>query len=209
MLQTKDNERIRGELQASLDKEKIRNEEAEKNRKYYKDIISAVTGGKLQIFEKEELESILDEGKPLGSMVLAASADVGRARYEILDILEKIGFDAGRREDLILCVSEAATNVIRHAKEGELRVRLLEDRIRVWVIDFGEGIDFSNLPKIALMRGFSTKISLGCGYTLMMELLDRVCLSSDKGGTTLVLEMLLTPPSMEENIKELLNRWNG
>jgi len=56
------------------------------------------------------------------------------------------------------------------------------------VSDPGHGIDFSILPKAALMAGFSTKQSIGMSFSIMLDLSDRVLLSTQPGGTISVLE---------------------
>jgi anti-sigma regulatory factor (Ser/Thr protein kinase) len=97
--------------------------------------------------------------------------------------------DEDRIFDFVLCVSEAATNAVKHAGGGTLGVWRIADRIQMWMADRGEGIDFSLLPRSTLMKGWSSKPSLGCGFTIMLEMLDRLLLQTDRRGTTVVMEM--------------------
>jgi anti-sigma regulatory factor (Ser/Thr protein kinase) len=57
------------------------------------------------------------------------------------------------------------------------------------ISDKGPGIDFSILPKATLLSGFSTKQSLGMGFSFMLEFCDRVLLSTQPGNTIIVLEI--------------------
>ena len=57
---------------------------------------------------------------------------------------------------------------------------------RVRVSDEGHGIDAMQLPHATLMRGYSTRSSMGLGFTLMHEMSDRLCLATDPEGTTLI-----------------------
>ena len=59
---------------------------------------------------------------------------------------------------------------------------------------------------IIVQKGFSTKISLGMGYSLMLELVDQMWLASQPGGTTLQLEKgILAPP---DPLMALLDRYD-
>ena len=42
-------------------------------------------------------------------------------------------------------------------------------------------------------HGFSTKVSLGMGYTIMLELADRLWLATSPAGTVLQLEKRVRP----------------
>ena len=52
----------------------------------------------------------------------------------------------------------------------------------------GPGIDFRTLPKATLVAGFSTAATLGMGFTIMLQLCDRVLISTHPGRTVVVLE---------------------
>jgi anti-sigma regulatory factor (Ser/Thr protein kinase) len=58
----------------------------------------------------------------------------------------------------------------------------------VAIADDGPGIDFRTLPKATLVPGFSTAASLGMGFTIMLQLCERVLLSTRPGRTVVVLE---------------------
>jgi len=59
----------------------------------------------------------------------------------------------------------------------------------VAVTDGGPGIDFKTLPRATLVPGFSTASTLGVGFTMMLQLSDRVLLSTRPGRTQVVLEV--------------------
>ena len=66
------------------------------------------------------------------------------------------------------------------------------------ISDRGPGIRPEDLPASILLPGFSTKISLGMGYTLMLKLVDRVRLSTGPEGTIVQLEKLFQAPPTDE-----------
>ncbi len=76
---------------------------------------------------------------------------------------------------------------------------------RVRVSDTGHGIDALQLPHATLMRGYSTRSSMGLGFTLMHEMSDRLCLATDSAGTTLILEMAVNPESEIDRTLAMLN----
>ena len=60
------------------------------------------------------------------------------------------------------------------------------------------GIDFRTLPRATLQRGFSTASSLGMGFTIMLQVCERVLLSTHPGRTTVVLEFAARQPVAED-----------
>ncbi|MCL5055042.1 MAG: response regulator [Firmicutes bacterium] len=191
-------EQYESDLIRELDLREVRIEEEEKRKQFYKEAISAVTSGKLELLEREELEAIRKKNQILAASEISAPEDIKKAR----DLVEKIAREENLQEekiqDLILCVSEAATNVIKHGEKGAMTMTQEENLIRVWIEDNGPGIDFSNLPKATLMKGYSTKPSLGYGFKIMLELLDSLRLCTDKNGTTLLLETRLASQESEK-----------
>ncbi len=167
---------------------KTERDRGERELKIYRDVISAVTQGKLLLTFDDEIREYLDEGAVHGEMMLLDARDVGGARSMVRGILETVPLPGQRKAQMVLCVSEAATNVIKHVGEGRVRVIGLDDSIRVVIQDNGPGIDISQLPQVTLRKGYSTKLSLGYGFTIMLDYLDRLIMSTENG-TTLVLEM--------------------
>ncbi|MGE5228599.1 MAG: ATP-binding protein, partial [Deltaproteobacteria bacterium] len=63
------------------------------------------------------------------------------------------------------------------------------ESLQVAITDEGPGIDFRTLPRATLVPGFSTAASLGMGFTIMLQLCERVLLSTRPGRTVVVLEI--------------------
>lgn len=177
--------------------------QAESHKKqFYRDIVYAVTNGKLNLCEPSEIE----ERWP-GSMAEQAvetEGDIKAVRDLIQQIGQRAGMTGGRIEDLCLCASEAATNALKHAGSGRVWLDYDETLVRVRVMDAGTGIDPLQLPRATLMRGYSTRASMGLGFTLMHELADRIYLHTGPQGTTLILEMSIRPVSEAERMLALL-----
>ncbi len=173
------------DLTEVLKAEKVREE---RETQIYRDVIQAVTQGRLLLTGYDEIQQYLDEDNFYGGMKISEPSDIATLRYIVRKALDGLPMSKLRKDRMVLCVSEAATNVIKHVGEGEVRIYLGENGIRTVISDDGPGIDISRLPQVALMKGFSTEISLGCGFNIMLGFLDHLIMSTSKG-TTLVMEM--------------------
>lgn len=174
-----------------------------------RDLILAVSGGKLLPADESELQEMRGGGRRVRGMRIDSSADVGLARAVTEEALLDMGMDRERIFDMVLCVSEASTNALRHAQGGQLDVYEREGKAQVWVSDKGRGIDFSLLPRTTPAKGWSSKTSLGYGYTILLELLDRVILSTGRNGTTVVMEVSLQsqPDVVSSPLDRFLSDW--
>ncbi len=159
-------------------------------KRFYKDALCAVTGGKLMLCEREDLESVWsDAGEDQGGVEILGVADVPKARRFIEEALALQGLLEEKIADAALCTTEAAGNVVKHADTGAVAVRTNERVVTIRIEDSGPGIDFAQLPNAVLAAGYSTAPSLGMGYSILLEMMDRVYLSTQKGGTRILLEL--------------------
>jgi anti-sigma regulatory factor (Ser/Thr protein kinase) len=94
-----------------------------------------------------------------------------------------------RHTDLLSTAGEALDNALKHAKGGTYQVFAKDGDLQVAVTDEGPGIDFRTLPRATLVPGFSTAASLGMGFTIMLQLCERVLLATRPGHTAVVLEL--------------------
>ena len=102
---------------------------------------------------------------------------------------------------------EAATNTIKHAVDGTWQAGRSARGVWVRVSDSGGGIKSSELPHALFKKGYSTKISLGLGFTLMLGLADQVKLSTGPRGTT--IQMFKQFDDVEDaELDEMLERFS-
>lgn len=161
-------------------------------RQAYSDVIDAATGGRLVLLQPEELETEL--GTPIiGEQKVESAQQFSAERRRLREALQEVP----EPDDLVLAFGEAITNALKHAGPCSYDVRHADGRVQVVVSDTGIGIDFGRLPKATLMPGFSTKQTLGMGFTLMLELADRLLLCTGSEGTTIVIERLLEPATAD------------
>ncbi len=102
------------------------------------------------------------------------------ARLVVSSVGQMAGFGAEDIYDLKLAVTEAVTNVIRHAAVDELRIeyRTAPQMIDVTVIDEGGGFDVEELAGEPGEHG-------GFGLAVIGNLVDEVVLNSAENGTSL------------------------
>ena len=77
------------------------------------------------------------------------------------------------------------------------------------VEDKGPGIGSLILPRATLARGFSTKPSLGMGYSIMLDVVDRLLLKTDEWGTTLLLIQMFQDPFAGEMVDRFPDTWGN
>ncbi len=165
--------------------------EEKSRRHFYRDALQAVTQGKLILCEYDELNDAWEQcGYELKSMTLHDFSDVPESRHFTEDCLKGCGLGEERVFDMVTCVSEAVTNAVKYGPPGTISIRADKQGVRVRIDDVGPGISFTNIPKAVLLSGFSTGVSLGLGYSVMLELCDHVHLATGEKGTSLIMEML-------------------
>ena len=156
-------------------------------RRAYVDVLDAVTGGKLILLTEEELEDEL--GTPLSELVrFEAPAELAAARRTLVGAAEAHFPGRVRRTDLLSTAGEALDNAVKHGGGGTCQAFARDSSLQVAVSDEGPGIDFGTLPRATLVPGFSTAASLGMGFTIMLQLCERVLLTTRPGRTVVTLE---------------------
>lgn len=161
-------------------------------RHIHRDVLHAVTGGKMQLCEPDEIDrewpSLTD------AIPIRQELDVRRVRETVRALSLEAGMAPDRAADLGLCASEAATNALLHGAGGHATVGAREGIVRVRIEDRGSGIHPDDLPRATLLRGWSKRASMGLGFTVIKETADRVLLSTGAHGTTIIIEMAVTMP---------------
>jgi anti-sigma regulatory factor (Ser/Thr protein kinase) len=154
----------------------------------YRDVIYAATQKKLLLIDKKDVERY-KRGTVLCEAPILERSDIPRARDQAKGCLIGIGFSPSDMMSHLLIISEAITNVLKHAEQGSMTLIQDGGEVRVVVEDKGQGFPLKVLPNATLMAGYSTKKSLGQGFTLMMKMAEQVLLATSPSGSTLILIM--------------------
>ncbi|HEX5416649.1 MAG TPA: ATP-binding protein [Chloroflexota bacterium] len=119
------------------------------------------------------------------SLAIETQSDVEQARRIARAAARAVGFSALVTEEIVLAVSELATNLVRYAHHGKMTfVPLGQPRgIRVESVDHGPGIPDLQL---AMRDGYSTSGGLGGGLPSVKRLMDEFQMTSTPKGTTIV-----------------------
>jgi anti-sigma regulatory factor (Ser/Thr protein kinase) len=123
------------------------------------------------------------------------ASQVGNARRAASELASKLGFDPEQAGKLALAVTEASTNILKHAQRGQVLLRLIDDRpvvsIELLVLDRGPGI--GNLAA-SLRDGQSTAGTPGTGLGALSRLSSSFEIYTQPNrGTALRLEIASNP----------------
>jgi anti-sigma regulatory factor (Ser/Thr protein kinase) len=175
--------------EALAESEKLRLAETDRRERFVRDVMLAATMGRLRLhYKKEELpEPLLAESEPIE----VTTGTIQSARRKADRFAAEHGISGDRHSELISAVAESLMNAVVHAGGGVLTMSHDEKDVQYRIVDNGSGIEWRDLPYATLQQGWSSKGTLGLGFTLMM-LADTVNLFTSAAGTTVVLTMSRT-----------------
>lgn len=183
-------------------------ESEEQRRVFNRDVLLAVTGGKLRLLDHREVSLPRMGGRsPSLSLPLREPADATALRHALSRLSRDIALDPDRVDDLCTATTEAATNAIKHGNGGQATIWAEGDSVTVQVEDSGTGIAPAHLARATLEQGFSTRVSLGMGFHLMLQSTDTLALYTDAKGTSIFLQVSNRPRTTPE--EAVLARYAG
>ena len=132
-------------------------------------------------------------------IVVEERSQTAEARRIARATAEKIGLDPDEAERVAIVVTEACTNLLKHASGGEILVRSTGDddlkappELEILVLDLGPGM--AN-PDQCMQDGFSTGSTPGQGLGAIMRLSAESDFYSDVGRGTALLARWIAPGS--------------
>jgi len=193
--------------QAEESRRRLEEQLESQKRSFYRETIMSVTGGKL---------NICDDADILPYKIAAAQTtevnnarQVAEARRLVEGFFSEHGLEGERLDSFMIGTGEAITNAIKHGVQGQVFAGADEKLVYVGVSDKGRGIESLILPRATLLRGFSTKPSLGLGYSIMLDVSDRILLHTGEHGTTVVLIKDLQEQDLSHLADRLPDTWNN
>jgi anti-sigma regulatory factor (Ser/Thr protein kinase) len=117
--------------------------------------------------------------------------DLTALRRTVAAHADRVGLPAGRIADLILIVSELASNAVRHGGgKGRLRLWTTSDGVHCQIIDDGPGLPESHqLPR----RPPEPNVTGGRGLWLVLTFADNLSVDIGNGGGTVATATLQLP----------------
>lgn len=168
--------------------------ESERQRQQFNhDVLLAVTGGKLRLVDRDDMPVELTSRRSDVFRDLRSSYDTTIFRRELQAILNPEDMDRDRMADLLTGMTEATTNAVKHGGGGSARAWITEDGVSVLIEDNGRGISPAHLARATLENGYSTLVSLGMGFHLMLECSDALYLTTNERGTSVLLQVSNLP----------------
>lgn len=156
--------------------------------KIYRDVMFSATQGQFLLITENEAESY-KAGNVFCEGTIKVSSDIPISRNKAKESLEKMGINKAKMMSWLLVLSEAITNTIKHAEEGKMTLVENHSTNEIYFVieDHGPGFSLVDLPKKVLLEGYSTKKSLGQGFTLMRKMANKILLSTTPSGSTIIL----------------------
>ncbi len=145
---------------------RIERDAREQMQRFYQETILSVTGGRLGMCDAAQLEPLLNSA--VVRAVVSEPDDVPVARGAVRRFCGSEGLVGRELDGFVVGVGEAINNAVKHAPRGVVRAGRDDSEVWAAVSDSGPGIDSLLLPRVAVEPGFTTKGSLGMGYTIML-----------------------------------------
>ena len=121
---------------------------------------------------------------------IRSDQDIVTAREKGRLLAAALSFTSGEATLIATAISELARNIVTYAKQGEIRLKVIEgspDRRGIQVIAHDDGPGIADLDQ-ALRDGFSTSASLGVGLPGVRRLVDEFHIDSQRNrGTTVTI----------------------
>lgn len=178
----------------------------EEKRLFYRETISSVTDGRLLIVSAEEIRpyhASAERYMPIDDFGISSVV-----RHEMEEYCREKGLTGDRLSLFVTGLGEAMTNAIKHAGSGTAFAGAGDGKVWIGVTDKGHGISTLTLPKATLKRGFSTKVSMGMGYSIMLDVADEVLLCTGPDGTTVVLVKNVGDEIPMLSLDDLADTWD-
>jgi signal transduction histidine kinase/DNA-binding response OmpR family regulator len=128
----------------------------------------------------------------LDYLPLVREEDVVTARQRARQIASLVGFDSQDQARIATAVSEIARNAVRYARDGSIEYRVEGESLPLVLIiriaDRGPGI--AHLQDV-LDGNYRSRTGMGLGIAGARRLMDQCEISSDAGGTVVVMKKLM------------------
>lgn len=134
-------------------------------------------------------------GGPASDVIAVSdSSQVGMARRQVVATASALGLDEAECGVVALIVTELATNLARHARDGRLFTRAIPsptDAIGIEILSVDSGPGMANVSAF-LRDGFSTAGTSGHGLGAVRRMADEFDIHSIAGSGTTIMARVLT-----------------
>ncbi len=147
------------------------------------------------------MEAVLNKLGKQTSFHIGELSEIASARRAGNELARRLGFDEVRTGQVALVITEAATNIVKHAREGEILLRALEahGKSGVEVIALDRGPGMANIA-LRMEDGHSTVGTYGVGMGALRRLAQEFDIYSAEGQGTVLLMIVWSdgvgPPAL-------------
>ncbi|MGG3564868.1 HD domain-containing phosphohydrolase [Neobacillus rhizosphaerae] len=152
----------------------------------YVEVINTVSDGKIMLYPSKKglLEKL---GEQIADISIKSNSDVPKSRKLTLEVLQQIPTEINSMQ-VQVAVSEAVTNILKHATSGNLSIFRRDQLLQFFISDKGSGIPLHEIPKTILVSGYSSKRSLGQGFKMISNFSNGVSIYTSSEGTSILIE---------------------
>jgi len=135
------------------------------------------------------MEGFLNTADRQAAFHIGESSEIAAARRAGNELARRLGFDETVSGKISIAITEAATNIVKHAGHGEILIRPLDNEamrgVEILAIDSGPGM--TNLA-LSMRDGMSSAGSYGVGLGAMQRLADSFDIyTADGKGTAIYM----------------------
>jgi anti-sigma regulatory factor (Ser/Thr protein kinase) len=170
--------------------------EATARQEFVRDVMLSATQGRLRL--ADSVQNLPDQLATRQERIVLTRETLGQARHAALAAAYVQGFRPQKADALQTAVGEATMNAVVHGAGGTCSISSEDRKVQVRIEDMGTGIQWTELPKATLERGYSTRGSLGHGFWLILQCVDRIDLHTSTSGTILVLTVHADGPFAQQ-----------
>ena len=136
------------------------------------------------------MEALISSRTPQLVFAVNHASDVSAVRRAGQKLAESLGFDETRAGKLALIITEAGTNILKHALDGEIHVGPAQSPagVGIDVLAFDKGPGIADLAG-SLVDGVSTAGTSGTGLGALGRLSDEFDVYSDGGGAVFYMRL--------------------
>ena len=137
------------------------------------------------------MEAVLNKLGKQSAFHIGELSEIASARRAGNELARRLGFDEVRTGQVALVITEAATNIVKHAREGEILLRSLEadGKAGVEIVALDRGPGMANFA-LRMKDGISTAGTYGVGMGAIRRMSQEFDVYSGEGQGTVLLMII-------------------
>ncbi|WP_413305878.1 HD domain-containing phosphohydrolase [Bacillus sp. 1P10SD] len=152
----------------------------------YVEVVNTVSDGKITL-HSSKTGLMKQLGEQIADIPVNSNSDVPKSRKLTMEVLQQVPTEMNSMQ-VQVAVSEAVTNILKHATSGNLSIYRRGQLLQFLISDKGSGIPLHEIPKTILVSGYSSKRSLGQGFKMISNFSNGVSIYTSSEGTSILIE---------------------